>query len=81
MDFSFKMNSSTGETRSPILTEQNTDEFGLWDHVTDIGRGVGRGIQQAGVALYSTVDWLSGDDWLPDVPDDFGIAKSKTVAG
>ena len=81
MDFSFKMNSSTGETRSPILTEQNTDEFGLWDHVTDIGRGVGRGIQQAGVELYSTVDWLSGDDWLPDVPDDFGIAKSKTVAG
>ena len=69
-----------------IIEPEDMQEFGTGDWLWDVAKSPFRGIQQAGVEAYETLDWIGEStglmgDFLPDVPEEFGIARSKTIAG
>ena len=68
---------------------ESTDisQFGLVRGIQDLGVGGDlllapfRGVAEAGSEVWDLLDWLTGDDFLPDAPDALGLGRSKTMAG
>ena len=74
MKFNFE-SPTPGDNLAP-----DNESMGFLDHAGDIGFGVVRGGAGAVASIWDLADWVAGD-YLPDVPDNLGLGKSKTLAG
>jgi hypothetical protein len=73
--------SSTPQSPEDIGMEiPEVDDMNVLDWLKELGSAPFRGVAEGLEEIYDTADWLTGDI-LPDAPDGFGLAKSKTVAG